>query len=181
MKRGGPLRRRTPLKRSGPLARSPMRTKYSLKGKLATLGEPIAKALGIETMAERRQRRKRERYLGGFAGPFPGYDHSEFCRRRGCLLALLTPSYHDHRCEGPVQAAHVIPRSRGGSWKDVVGLCLLAHQEFDVNMANSPSQFLDRHGVDLSREAWAMALGAPMRAAQDPGRWDTDMRRRMTR
>jgi len=158
-----------------------MRKKYSRKGTLATLGEPIAKALGIETLAERRDRRKRDRYLENFAGPFPAYDHSEFARRRGCLLALLTPSYHDHRCGGPVQAAHVVPRSRGGSWRDVVGLCLLAHHEFDVNMANCTAQFLDRHGVDLSREASAMALGAPRRATEEPGEWDTDMRRRMTR
>ncbi len=182
MKRGGPLRRKTALKRGGPLARSPMRKKYSRVGTLATLAAPIAKALGIETTAERKTRRKGARYLLQFAGPFDGYDHGAYVRAGGCLLAQLGWS-GGHRCEGPVQAAHIKPRSRGGTWRDLVGLCLLAHHEFDIQMSNSATLFQARHGVDLALEAEETARGAERRAESSPGlgRWDTEIAKRMRR
>ncbi len=167
MKRGEPLRRLTPLKRGGPIALSPMRKNY------------IDKALGIETTVERKNRRRSERYLLQIAGPFDGYDHAEAIRRRGCILALL--SGDGHRCEGPIQAAHVKPRSRGGIWSDQVGLCLLAHHEFDIQLSNSATLFRARYGVDLALEAEEASRGAMHRAESTPGRWDTLMARRMRR
>ena len=171
MKRGGPLRRLTPLKRGGPLARSPMPKKDSRAGKLAT---PEA--------VERKARRKAERYLLQFAGPFDGYDHGAYVRDVGCLLARLGWR-GGHRCQGPVQAAHVKPRSRGGIWSDLVGLCMLAHQEFDVHEANSSALFRERHGFNLALEAESAARGAERRAESVPGLgcWDTEIAERMRR
>ncbi len=136
---------------------------------------PLRKRRGRSGKAsrERYKLRRLKRYRDSVAGPYRGYDHGQFVRDAGCAL------HSDSRqCVGAVQAAHVRPRSRGGTWREQVGLCVLAHVEFDVHLANSPMRFESKHGIDLEQLAEHYALSAELRARENPGRWTTDTLRR---
>lgn len=94
----------------------------------------------------RNAKRAKAKYEDAF-GP-PGFV--EFVHQRGCLVARASGTTEG--CLGAVEVAHVVPRSRGGSWRQTVGLCTGHHRE---QHAVGLDTFAHRHGLDL--EIWADA------------------------
>jgi hypothetical protein len=85
----------------------------------------VAGTLGIKAkraaLPKTNPERKRERHMRDFDG---GIEHDHFVRATGCALARC----EGFRCDGPIQAAHVRPRSTGGHWFNLVGLCERHHR-----------------------------------------------------
>lgn len=96
--------------------------------------------------------RKRERHMRDFDG---GIQHDHFVRAQGCIL--LSPwrvTLAENECSGPIQAAHVRPRSTGGRWFDLVGLCE-RHHRMQERLGNEYLKIAT--GVDLEERAQELA------------------------
>jgi hypothetical protein len=84
--------------------------------------------------------KKRERYKRHYAGPLEGYDHGNHIRTLPCAVPVCWA--------GPVHAAHVKSRGAGGTWRDLVPLCMYHHREYDDRLG-SPRRFMEKYDVDL--------------------------------
>ncbi|MDX2253259.1 MAG: hypothetical protein NW202_13320 [Nitrospira sp.] len=107
--------------------------------------KPLKRTAPQATSAPRRSKlaptnpeRKRERHMRDFDG---GIEHDHFVREKGCALRGLG-------CDnGPIQAAHIKPRSTGGRWWQIVGLCA-KHHRLQEEVGNGPIEIAT--GIDLA-------------------------------
>lgn len=77
-------------------------------------------------------------------GP-PGYR--QFIESYRCCV-------NNEYCNGPVDAAHVVPRSRLGGWENnLVPLCRTHHAAFDYSFNSDAGKFREIYGVDLHEQA----------------------------
>lgn len=134
-----PLPRTTPLRPGKPLARGPgpkrrSRLRPTRKQRPATVARRKARAI----------QRHRDRFAGPW-WPELDYNHAEAIRSLPCLLA----GERGHRCDGSVEAAHVVRRTRGGRWSDLAPMCLALHLEYDTKLGNAPARFFERYGLSL--------------------------------
>lgn len=118
------LSRSAPLRRGGSLKRGPWRNPKRRE------------------FLERRRARKLARVS---AGPWPGLDYAAYIRKQDCALRGVG----GHRCGWPVDAAHVVRRTRGGLWFHQAPLCRDAHRLLDKACRNDAERFLARTGIDL--------------------------------
>lgn len=114
------------MKRGGPLKRSPLKS-----GKWST--------------AEAKKRR-RARARARSARQFGPRSFRDFVHALGCVV---TDCY---RVE--IQMAHVVKRSQGGTWQDVVPLCWVHHAEQEP----STERFEEKYNLDLASIAAATVL-----------------------
>lgn len=96
--------------------------------------------------------RKKRLYKRNYAGPFQDYDHGKEIRTLPCSVPTCWKS--------PVHAAHVKSRGAGGTWKDLVPLCMYHHREYDDQLG-SPERFNAKYDVDLVALAQSLANLAP--------------------
>jgi hypothetical protein len=115
------------VKRNTPLKRSPLRPKPRDPSKEA---RSKAKA----------RKRARERYEKDFGGP-----HADWVRERGCEVC---------GCMIPAESHHDPYRSKGGTAKDLVGLCSCHHRTGKLARHNmSLARFNQTWGTDLRAAA----------------------------
>lgn len=112
--------------------------------------------------SEHSTRRTREREIRQERGPWPTYDHAAHVRRLPCACKGLAPTEiaKQTKCWGRVEANHVIRRSQGGEWSDLVPLCQAHHPRYDVDCSADPKMFQRIYGPDLRLLADALATQA---------------------
>lgn len=94
---------------------------------------------------KRNAKRAKQSHAEDF-GP-PGYV--EHVHGRGCLVARTARTTKG--CLGSPEAAHVVPRSRGGLWRDnLVCLCTAHHREAHTL---GHQTFEKKHRLDMDLEA----------------------------
>lgn len=117
------LRRSGPLRRSKPLRPSGMSRKVEIVRQRA-----IAKV---------NPKRRAERFERAYLST----AYVAFIHWKGCVVDGCTRQ--------PIHACHRIPRSRGGTWRDLFGGCAHHHEE---QHRIGVRAFEQRHGVDLEAE-----------------------------